>query len=76
MKPEGNQGKNASVTLYEHLVRRPFTGFEKDSLDIAGRFGWCTGSRSRYEGDLRQCHASKMVRSRSGNAESRAGPHA
>ena len=47
------------------MVSRPFSAFEKESLEIAGRLGRRPGSRSRYEADLRQWHASEMARSRS-----------
>ena len=46
------------------MVSRPFSAFEKESLEIAGRLSRRPGSRSRYEADLRQWHASKMARSR------------
>ena len=44
------------------MVSRPFSAFEKESLEIAGRLGRRPGSRSRYEADLRQWHASEMAR--------------
>ena len=47
------------------MVSRPFSAFEKESLEIAGRLSRRPGSRSRYEADLRQWHASEMARSRS-----------
>ena len=47
------------------MVSRPFSAFEKESLEIAGRLGRRPGSRSRYEADRRQWHASEMARSRS-----------
>ena len=42
------------------MVSRPFSAFEKESLEIAGRLSRRPGSRSRYEADLRQWHASEM----------------
>ena len=42
------------------MVSRPFSAFEKESLEIAGRLSRRPGSRSRYEADPRQWHASEM----------------